>query len=603
MFNKNITALNKTNPILAQQLSNYSLDEAKKTIFVYQAESNDIIIALNNICLDDTVNPIESSKNIYDSLIKNKLNKNDTVIIFGLGTGYLFKRAYISTDARILVYEPSIEVIRFILEYIDFSNEIADSRIYFSNEINDCIKYLSQRYIVNDKIEIIYNNAYINNFSDKLLQLSENIIKICESKNSDINTIKLLSKYWTTNSLQNRKKLKNARPLNIYKDIFKDKTALILAAGPSLKDNISLIKENRDKFVVFAVNKISDYLHKMDIIPDFLVAADAAGIEYTLKTINETSAKINLITTTKADSFLLKHSFKSVIIYYLDNDAFNEALCKKFPDFLKSYPIDGTAVSQAYYSAKEMGFKNIIFCGLDLALKDNTAYADGEKAEINPKTQSAKFYVNNKNIVKVKSITGKDVYTRDDYAVFVNQLSMTFRENKKLNLFNVSDFGAVIEGMEYKSLSEILSKLDCLNCPVSNMLEQKNAEFEDIWQKIYNEQLNIYDREFENLNLFEPMISSFISKNYPARLDLLKNYDVEQLIKIKQDEIKIIKSVLDNLLLSYFFQPELLSYTEINNTNNDLSPETILQERIAAIELLDGIYKEFKNLKNFILLN
>lgn len=54
----------------------------------------------------------------------------------------------------------------------------------------------------------------------------------------DMNTIKKMSKVWINNSIKSFTNPKLRYPVNLLENTFKNKTALILGAGPSLKDNI-----------------------------------------------------------------------------------------------------------------------------------------------------------------------------------------------------------------------------------------------------------------------------------------------------------------------------------------------------------------------------
>ena len=60
---------------------------------------------------------------------------------------------------------------------------------------------------------------------------------------------------------------------------FIGQTALIIGAGPSLAENIQIIKENREKYVIFAVNKVLRTLIENGIFPDFVVCLDAKFVE------------------------------------------------------------------------------------------------------------------------------------------------------------------------------------------------------------------------------------------------------------------------------------------------------------------------------------
>jgi hypothetical protein len=54
-----------------------------------------------------------------------------------------------------------------------------------------------------------------------------------------MNTIKKMSKVWINNIFANISNIETSYPINLLENTFKNKTALILGAGPSLKDNIN----------------------------------------------------------------------------------------------------------------------------------------------------------------------------------------------------------------------------------------------------------------------------------------------------------------------------------------------------------------------------
>lgn len=575
MFLKNLNALNIQNPNLAKKLKEIDLEDAQKVVSVLQAQSGDLIIAYNNQPLDNVVNPLEQSKNIWDSLIKTQLKKNDIVLVFGLGLGYLFKRAYVNSHSRIVVYEPNIEVLRFVLEYVDFYEQLQDKRVYITHKESDCVEYLSEKYISNDKIEIVYSEIYLNLFSDNLLSLSKKIIQLCESKKADVSTIKKLSKYWMRNSQENLKYMTESRPLSILKNICVGKTALILGAGPSLKSNIDLIKQNRDKYVIFAVNKVFDYVIDNGIEPDFLVASDAMWLKYTMRVIPDVFKKINLISTTKADSFIYKQNFNSVFNYYLKNDSFYEELNKKFPEEITLYETEGTAISQCYYSALEMGFSKILFCGLDLAFKQGEAYAPDIKMNLKNGMMSAEWNPEySVKVVEVKSVTGEMIQSRDDYAIFVSQLETAFAKNKVVKLYNSSDFGAYIEGMIYEPFIDSVKNLEPVNIDVNSKIKELYLKSKDRWLEIYNIQLEIMNTQLDDMNKIKSIIEIWFDKNRKiiesVSEDNLNRQTIDELKRIRHEEFIITKQIMDNTVLSSYFQFEFLEYSNLNAEDSDL---------------------------------
>lgn len=61
-------------------------------------------------------------------------------------------------------------------------------------------------------------------------------------------------------------------------NLFEDKTAILLAGGPSLKESYAWVKENRQNLVVLAVSRIAVQLEREGIVPDFFFAIDPHDI-------------------------------------------------------------------------------------------------------------------------------------------------------------------------------------------------------------------------------------------------------------------------------------------------------------------------------------
>ena len=94
MFQKNLEAIRIKNPDLASELEKISSDSIKN-IKVIRAESNDLIISYNNIPLHNMIDPVREAKTTWNRAVKTKLKRTDMQIVFGLGLGYLFKRAFV----------------------------------------------------------------------------------------------------------------------------------------------------------------------------------------------------------------------------------------------------------------------------------------------------------------------------------------------------------------------------------------------------------------------------------------------------------------------------------------------------------------------------
>ncbi len=454
MFEKNLEHLN--NQELKTRLEHISMEEAGRHMSYCMSASNDYVILKNEIPLDDLTNPRNAVKDMLKANIKHNMEKNDIIITFGIGLGYILDEVYNTYPSRIIVYEPDIQLLRFVLANVDISEHLASGRVFITSDLNEFVKKLSEMYITKDKVEIVYLKNYSVVKNKELLVLTQKVYETCKSKMIDINTIKLFSRLWLINTLKNINTINNmpnAYSLCDLEGKFSGQTALILAAGPSLKDNIINIKANREKYVIFAVNKVLRVLEANGIVPDFAVCLDPSKIDITLAGLEDFCKKMNCIMDLKSDGSLFTKGFKRYFVSFSAEDF----VVKKLADynkFIKPYEAGGSASTLALVAAVKMGFSKIIFSGLDMAFKDDVIYSTGEKINKISDTQMA---VSNakKNIVKVKSVTGEMVQTRDDYAVFIHHFETLIKDLNYSEIYNTTSFGAKIEGMKNQGFDSI----------------------------------------------------------------------------------------------------------------------------------------------------
>ena len=138
-------------------------------------------------------------------------------------------------------------------------------------------------------------------------------------------------------------------------------------------------------------------------------------------------------------------------MYFSDNEMFLKKYAKDLD--IQLFPSEQTTTLMALICANFMDFEKIYFCGFDLAFKDNQVYSDGQTAQIN----DGQAYISRgrKQIVEVPSITGNPVQTREDYSIFIKTVETIIKTRGLKNLYNITDFGALIEGMNYTSFDNI----------------------------------------------------------------------------------------------------------------------------------------------------
>ena len=552
MFSKNLAHLN--NLELKQRLEAMSLEESSNNMGYCMTPSNDYLLLKNDMPFDDLNNPREAIREMLKKNIKQKMEPNDIIITFGIGLCYLLDEVFNTYPSRIMIYEPDIQVLHFVLNNVDISEHLISGRVYITNDLNELSRKLSSIYITNDKVEIVYLKNYSIIRNQDLLLMTQKVFETCKTKIVDINTITKYSRHWLANTLKNISII-NSRPVYKLSDLekkFSGQTALILAVGPSLKDNIEKIKANRDKFVIFAVNKVLRVLEANGIVPDFAVCLDAVKIDSTLTGLEDYCKKINCILDIKSDSVLFEKTFKKNFVTFSEGDFVIKKL-KDYNKFIRIYEYGGSATTLALVAAVKLGFSKIIFVGLDMAFKDDVMYSTGETINKISDTQIAIGSIK-KNLVKVKSVTGGQVNTRDDYAAFIQHFEVLLKDLGHSEVYNTTSFGAAIEGMINKDFDSI-SLLFASNGTAFILGEAHPFKFEI--QDWTQEELQIINIVISMLSrgIFSPALVSTIVKS-----SLLYQYMQAEILKVLQanfdpnladefiDKSKLgIKAVIDTL--------------------------------------------------------
>jgi len=453
MFKENLEYI--TNQDLKQRLEELRIDESRVDLSYCMTKSNDYLLMKRDIPIDDLNDPRKAVQDMLKDTIKKPMENNDIIITFGIGLGYQLDEVYNTYPSRIFVYEPDVKLLHFVLNNIDISSHLRSGRVFLFDNVDDLIKKLSEIYLTKDKVEVVYLKNYAVVKSQELLELTQKVYEACKSKTVDINTITRYSRFWLENTLKNIGAVNKgtAYKLSDLEGKFVGQAALVAACGPSLIENIGFIRSNRQKFVIFAVNKALKILLDNDITPDFVVCADARFVNKTFEGLDNSLPNINCIMNINSDNEVIHNKFKKIFISFPTNDMVINKLAQYNP-FIKEQESGGSATTMAFVSAVKMGFSKVIMTGVDLAFKGEMVYATGESYE---KISAEEMKINSivKNLTAVPSVTGTDVVTSADYAAFINHFDVLIKDLNYVSVYNTSSFGALIPGMKNTPIDKI----------------------------------------------------------------------------------------------------------------------------------------------------
>ena len=375
------------------------------------------------------------------------------------------------------------------MEYVDLSQELADGRVYVTDNQEELFKKLQAEFLSGDRIEFLFLNSYAALCQDTLLNLTGKVVEICESKSMDQNTIFNQCKFWTKNTILNMPYFVESRPLGFLEDLFAKKTALIVSAGPSLNYHIQKIKENRDKFIVIAVAPTLRLLIEAGITPDFATFADSNHMIWHIKGIEDKLADVNLVINTRTENCIIDAKFGLKILYFSETDSLSHWVKDRTSENVGLYRSGGTISILSYYLAKSLGCDPIAFVGLDLAFIDNQVNALNSPYQQNA---DGTLYVTGliKKTALVNGYNGQTLQSRDDYALFIRQFNEIFtQEHNPARVINTATSGALIEGVEYMEFDELVKMLNVQNVDVTKALLSQFGQTKEKWQQLNS---NVY---------------------------------------------------------------------------------------------------------------
>ena len=562
MFQKNLDAINQKNPILAEELKKYPLN----MIDIFESQTGDVNINYKNIDIHNDINPIEEAQILFNQFSTSD-SKNTFYILFGIGLGYLLKRLHMSSSGRIIIYEPFMDILRFTLEYVDFANELSDPRVSICSSPKEVLDELSGKYLKGDNIEVCYLPSYIKFASKQLENMTSSVVGFIKSQNQDQNTIIQRALHWGRVSTVNLRYIKKSLNVDHLENLFNDKTIVIASAGPTLEENLPLIKKHRDKFVLLTVNTALKALLKNDIIPDFCAISEVAYIDFQFKGL-ENLDKINYILHPRAQIiYPWNLNPKANFVYLAETDGFSVWYNKLLNNKYNLWPTAGTVALMAFYVATHIfNAQKIILVGQDLALVDNQVYSsscvnenekfvvDGSNISLDSPIKERSVLMSKFNLIKVKNSLGEEILTKNDYYQYISYYEDIIKNelSNEIEVINTSLKGAYIKGMKYLRFEESIKSSEDLNISVSSIIDK-------IIEKNSKEVLDNIERcnpEIEKLIRSIEVAIPQIKKS----LSTIRNF--EMLYKKKPKDIKLF-AMLENIYKQKSLTSELLNKNEL----------------------------------------
>jgi hypothetical protein len=362
---------------------------------------------------------------------------------------------------------------------------------------------------------------------------------------------------------------------------FKDIPAILVAAGPSLNEEIENIRKIKDEGLayIFSVGSAINTLIANNIHPDAATTYDPTehNQKVFLKVKEQNIKDIPLIfgssvgyETIENYPGKLYHMITSqdkISNYYLDNEN-TEPI-----DIVLDAPSIAVVTLQLL---NYLGFNPIILAGQNLAYVGSKQHSEGV------------FYSNDlsdeelKNALDVKDVYGNTIKTNNGYNSMRRQMESYIKQLNNLTVINTTKGGAAIDGAPFVELDKVMKDY------LKNRVVEK--DFLDNWNMHYDPQK--LKEKVDNMNVFKEEAND-IMKEYYSLLDkmetLLKNNNLKEL----QNMYNLLNSTIDKIEENPYFNTFIL---QMNRLYHQLLSEeiNILAEEKNARKKNEKLIKEYR---------
>ena len=339
-----------------------------------------IPVLYNGKTVDSRYDPQKESLRLLEQI------KPDTnfLIVIGIAGG-VFIQTLLQTrkDIFVLAVEKSQADLKF-LQQIKIVKEISQEKRVCLCSLEELENKIIEMYVpaFYGNLEVIEQRGWTIENKECLETINKSINKAVGIVSADFSVQSHFGKLWHHNIISN---IKNLEYANNIENAFKfpvEKTAVIVAAGPTLDTTIKMILTTRENFYVIATDTALSILISYKIIPEAVISIDGQNVSNVHFIHNEKTSFSNtlflfdLCANSSAVNQVINN--KGKLCYFTSGHPLCEYLNNHYSLGLpKLFSGAGTVTISAVDFALQAGFESIITTGADFAYSNGKPYAKG----------------------------------------------------------------------------------------------------------------------------------------------------------------------------------------------------------------------------------
>jgi len=435
---KNMAALWRTDSRMAQRLDDLPVEAG---VEVLPSKSGPMTARMKTedgraIFLHSRYDPLKEAETFADAA---EVEDKSCLLVSGFGLGYhlnaLFERMH--GDAAMVILEPSLELIKSALEHVDLSEPLGSARVFFlcevdQNQIHERMNGFGARTMLGTHFVTHQPSQQVAGAFHQTMRAT--LTDYLAYSKMSLQTLVQNARITNTNVANNLVTYVTTPPIDVVKNRFAGLPAIVVAAGPSLVNNIDLLAEARGRAVIIAVQTTFKTLLARGIVPDFVTSLDYAEISRRFFEGVDDFHGTHLVAEPKATCGVV--DIYGGPISLLDNEFARLCLGEQLGgrDGLKA---GATVAHLALYLAEYLGCDPVAFVGQDLSFTDGVFYTPGVEVHDSWRPEMSRFYSieskewervvrHRKHLRKIRDIHGREVYTDEQLFTYLQQFESDF---------------------------------------------------------------------------------------------------------------------------------------------------------------------------------
>jgi len=424
--------------MLKQQLLSNSYRDSMD-IEVEESKRGSLTLKKNNCYLYSKYDPIKEAARFIASQIDDLAS---TYCLFGFGLGYHVEQLIArEPNKKVVVIDTDASFIQVAMRHRDLTHIFGNDNVSFvilnnSLQIRNFIRGLESGAV---HIQWIIPQPWVNAISNE--SLKEMLGEIRIKKMSFLKMKNVMEENFRSNiylfdshigSLLGR---------------FKPKKAALVAAGPSLDDNIEILKQVKNKYFILSVGAAYKTLFSHHIEPDAVIVSDPHDLVF--EQVNGLNSHIPLLFLATANKRVVSYWSGIKIILFQEGYRLSENVAKEYQ--MPLVETGGSVATTALDVLIKMGFSEIVFFGQDLAYKGNQSHSVHSTSN---RTTSASH-----STFTVEANDGGKVNTSRSWMIFRKWIENKIAQTPHVQFKNTSYTGALIKGAPYVNGQDIINSV------------------------------------------------------------------------------------------------------------------------------------------------